>query len=284
MKGQTTIAQLLINNGANVNAQNKDGNTPLHKASEHGNTEVAKLLIENGANVNAQDKNGLTPLHVAIRYFTEIALLLINKGASLFAKTIKGLHPLDLAQGESTKILLQKVDVNTHDQDGHTPLHYASQKGLSDAAKNLIARGAAINAQDNYGRTPLHYASFYGREDIVNLLLAAGADRDLKDTMGKNAFDTARSQKHEKMFSPIQQKETTSAIVPASRVREQAPRHELEALSGVQEKRPRKETSLEEGENSVGALSSQPSPATHDEDLDSNISEKDRIKRYRTNN
>jgi len=56
----------LIDSGADVNAKNKDGDTPLHTATWKGNIEIVKLLIENGANLNIQDSNGKTPLHLML--------------------------------------------------------------------------------------------------------------------------------------------------------------------------------------------------------------------------
>jgi len=71
--GKDEIAKYLISKGADVNAKNDIGWTPLHQAAadtghaEHdaGKLEVAKILISNGANVNATDSRGLTPLNWA---------------------------------------------------------------------------------------------------------------------------------------------------------------------------------------------------------------------------
>ena len=57
-----------INKGANVNAPNNDGNTPLHFALLKGHAAAAKLLIKNDANVNATNNRGETPLHFTFKY------------------------------------------------------------------------------------------------------------------------------------------------------------------------------------------------------------------------
>jgi len=63
LKGHKEIAELLIANGADVDAKKaKDGVTPLHVAAASGHTEVVELLIANGADVNAQGVGGMTPL------------------------------------------------------------------------------------------------------------------------------------------------------------------------------------------------------------------------------
>ena len=79
--GQVEIAQALITAGADVNAQNNSGYTPLHRAT-NGNTEIAQALITAGADVNAKDEFGYTPLHwTAIYGYTETVRALITAGA-----------------------------------------------------------------------------------------------------------------------------------------------------------------------------------------------------------
>ena len=62
LNGKTEAAKLLIEKGADVNAQNRDGATPLHAAAFLGYPEMAKLLIEKGADINAQNHEGSTPI------------------------------------------------------------------------------------------------------------------------------------------------------------------------------------------------------------------------------
>jgi len=52
--------------GADVNAKDEYGNTPLHFAAWHGHREVIEVLIDKGANVNSKAGNGLTPLELAV--------------------------------------------------------------------------------------------------------------------------------------------------------------------------------------------------------------------------
>tara|TARA_B100001013_G_C24348103_1_gene339258 strand:- start:103 stop:423 length:321 start_codon:yes stop_codon:yes gene_type:complete len=74
------IAELLIAEGADVDADNLDGETPLHRAAFRGHEEIAELLIAKGADVNAKDELGWTPLHnAAYKCQKEVAELLILK-------------------------------------------------------------------------------------------------------------------------------------------------------------------------------------------------------------
>lgn len=97
------IAQILINNGAKINIKTKkSGVTSLHEATKGtGRGYVAKLLIKLGADVNAQDNNGNTPLHNTASGFTgittELIDLLIRNGADRNIKNNQGKTPFDVA-------------------------------------------------------------------------------------------------------------------------------------------------------------------------------------------
>ncbi|XP_033097862.1 E3 ubiquitin-protein ligase MIB2-like [Anneissia japonica] len=65
INGHTNVAKILIVQGnADVNTRNAKMGTPLHLAVEKGMTEMIELLVQKGANVNAQDEDGDTALHV----------------------------------------------------------------------------------------------------------------------------------------------------------------------------------------------------------------------------
>ncbi len=64
--GDKKIAALLIENGANVNAQSKDGSSPLHLAVENNEFGLAEFLISKNALINAQNLDGETPMHIAV--------------------------------------------------------------------------------------------------------------------------------------------------------------------------------------------------------------------------
>ena len=75
------ISELLINAGADVNIPDKQGTTPLHEASSRGPINMVKKLINNGANVNIQNEYGTTPLHKAAMHGQlEIVKLLLEHG------------------------------------------------------------------------------------------------------------------------------------------------------------------------------------------------------------
>jgi ankyrin repeat protein len=79
--GDPKVARLLIDNGANVEARNKKGRTALHIAAKHGrNKEILSVLLKAGGNLNATDRQGDTPLCHALGD-VEIHRYLLNMGA-----------------------------------------------------------------------------------------------------------------------------------------------------------------------------------------------------------
>ena len=89
-------AELLIANGADINAKDDTGGTPLFWAALEGNEEVAKLLIRQGADVNAAGRKGWTALHWAVAMAQKKSVeLLIGEGADVNAKDVIYGTPLD---------------------------------------------------------------------------------------------------------------------------------------------------------------------------------------------
>ncbi|PKK88779.1 MAG: hypothetical protein CVV64_17420 [Candidatus Wallbacteria bacterium HGW-Wallbacteria-1] len=72
------MISLLIENKANVNAKDLDGNIPAHYASKFGNIEILKLLCFSGSDINSLNENGVSPLYFAALYkqFKSVAFLL----------------------------------------------------------------------------------------------------------------------------------------------------------------------------------------------------------------
>jgi hypothetical protein len=105
--GNVAIMKKLIEKGGNVNCfipQSK--NTPLLLASNKGHFEMVKLLIENGANIDFQQKDGYTALYIAANNNEEkIVKYLVEKGANYHIKDYQGLSAQDRAEGGSYSII-----------------------------------------------------------------------------------------------------------------------------------------------------------------------------------
>lgn len=101
-KGYTIIGRILINAGADINATDHRGMTPLLLSCgkfSNGNKEIAEMLINKGANINVRDLLGFTPLLLSLTGgVSGVAELLIEKGADLNAVTKTGKNALSLAE------------------------------------------------------------------------------------------------------------------------------------------------------------------------------------------
>ena len=194
--------RVLISEGANVNAKDKNGRTPLMLASdpevikvlrdagakgpttaevvqaswklrtanyEDIKADYIRVLISEGADVNVRNSGGWTPLMFAAHYSRpEIAELLIEKGAELEARSDDGLSPLMLAAKESStleivQLLVEKgAELEARGPFGKTPLMFAVRSSKPKIVKLLIEKGADVNAVDERGDTPLMWAGEFG--------------------------------------------------------------------------------------------------------------------------
>ena len=116
--------------GADVNAPDEYGETPLQLAANWCNRPIMELLISEGADVDG-GAGGYTPLYITVSSGAiEDAKFLISKGA----------------------------DLNTRDKYQRTPLHLASFRGRLTFVELLISEGANVNARDQDGHSPLDLA------------------------------------------------------------------------------------------------------------------------------
>jgi len=200
--GHVDVARLLVERGADVSAQAKDGWTPLHLALYYNHVDVARLLVERGADVSAQDKDGWTPLHSASNSgHVDVARLLVERGAGVSAQDEDGQTPLHLAlyynHVDVARLLVERgADVSAQAKDGWTPLHSASSSDHVDVARLLVERGADVSAQDKDGWTPLHSALYYNHVDVARLLVERGADVSAQAKDGWTPLHSASNSGH----------------------------------------------------------------------------------------
>ncbi len=162
---------------------NQSGPTKsLQQAAIDGDVEQLKLHIAKGGNFNAVDPYGYTPLKRAIEgHHAEAAKLLIESGkVDLNTKDLEGKTPLIVAlnsgEREIAEALIAKgADIQAKDKNDVTPLNAALRMGQTEVATALIEKGADVNSADRTGQTPLTLAQQRGATDIVALLKQKGA-------------------------------------------------------------------------------------------------------------
>ena len=163
-RGDLAGVQAELDKGVDVNAKTNwgDGGTPLHWAAYDGHKEIVELLVAEGADVNAKDVDGLTPLYFAVfRDRNEIVELLIAHGADVDTEK-EASFLSNAALGGYTEIVERLIakgaDVNAKDGVGETPLLLAAWYGHKETVELLIAEGADVNAKGADGKTPLDSA------------------------------------------------------------------------------------------------------------------------------
>ena len=192
-------AEVLLQNGADIDTRAKDGLTPLHAAALANARETAEVLLQNGADINAKNEDGITPLHFAAGANAwETAEVLLQNEADINAKGKDGVTPLHYAAGENARetaeVLLQNgADIDTRAKDGLTPLHAAALANARETAEVLLQNGADINAKNEDGITPLHYAAGENARETAEVLLQNGADINAKNEDGWTLLHAAAS-------------------------------------------------------------------------------------------
>lgn len=183
-KSTSSMAELLVSLGADVNATAAHAERPLHRAARAGCVRTVQLLLSHGADVNAPGgRRDCTPIFFALDRPDVIQILCEQYGAN----------------------------VNARDSQGRTPLHQLCEQAKTQLRMQTMAivlnqGGIQVNAQCHQGRTPLHDLIIRDlgerrsskREDCLetlNIFLECGADPSVLDWNGRNVWQTAIDQK-----------------------------------------------------------------------------------------
>ncbi|MCL1875231.1 MAG: ankyrin repeat domain-containing protein [Synergistaceae bacterium] len=220
-----------IKGGANVNARDEYGRTPIMWAAEwNSNPEVITVLVNAGADVNTHDETEYLPLlsdtdegqsssssqqilrNTPLMYAAfanptpEVIMTLIKAGADVNVKNTEGYSPIMQAAQSLypnpeviTALINAGADVNAKNNDGITALMLAAMMDSNtEVMTTLIKAGADVNAQIKNGATALVFAVMLStpNPEAIITLLELGANPKLKNHYnGKIAIDIARENK-----------------------------------------------------------------------------------------
>jgi len=169
--------------------------TPLHLAAAWGKIEAMSLLLKAGANLNAQNIEGDFPLHSAVDSIRSIKFLL-EAGANINAKNYRGESALHKAANEGLEesalyLIHAGADVNLQDDEKNTALHYAVSNGNIAIVKALLNAKANISLENQRNKTPLWLAVENENVEIIHLLVEAGADVNKINSFNVSALQIA---------------------------------------------------------------------------------------------
>uniref|UniRef100_A0A8C4THF0 Ankyrin repeat domain 27 n=1 Tax=Erpetoichthys calabaricus TaxID=27687 RepID=A0A8C4THF0_ERPCA len=148
-------------------SRDNKGYTPLHIASVYGQSSLVDLLVSKGADINATDYHALTPLHLSCQKgYQSVTLLLLHYNADTNMQDNNGNTPLHLActygHEDCVKALVYynvfSCRLDIQNDKGDTPLHIAARWGYEGIIEVLLENGASMNIQNKAKDTPFQCA------------------------------------------------------------------------------------------------------------------------------
>ncbi|XP_008195018.3 rabankyrin-5 [Tribolium castaneum] len=187
LKNLTLVVDKLLEMGANPNLlTNELRQSALHYAVKNNALDCIEVFIvrDCGANFNARDINGETPISLALNEgFNGLVPVLIKGNADVNVRNGKDftlLHQAILKEDAKTALFLldNGADINAKTADSETPLQLAIHCRLGEVVDALCIRGVDMSAPDRLGNCPLWAALDSGQDDIASILVRHGADTD----------------------------------------------------------------------------------------------------------
>ena len=219
LKDNREIAQILLDNGADIDigALYDSKASPLEWAAFFGIKDMVVFLVESGADINARNAYGTTPLDAAFsdnpfisekdrKQFNENRSLIIaylsERGAE---SALPALPLLDSIDQENIDVVRAHMASGTNPDKtfippglpfaGASALHIAVLKDNSEIVQVLLDNGADIDikALDEFKGSPLEWAAFFGIKDMAVFLVESGADINSRNAYGTTPLDATSS-------------------------------------------------------------------------------------------
>ena len=218
-RGNAKFAETLLREDQEqLDMQDNEGNTSLIIAFKTGDSDLylVKLLIEEGADMNLQNKKGQNLLMIACdEQSVPCVEILIEKGVKTNLQDNEGLTALMIASKRGNKNIVEQLisegqaEVDLQDHQGRTALMHSvhfqeewhQQADIAAVSRLLIKSGANMDLQDNLGWSALMIACQNERVEVCSMLLDKGANLSLKNIERLTAFDIAMRSKNRDLIS-----------------------------------------------------------------------------------
>jgi uncharacterized protein len=189
-------ARSLLGKGANANSYDDDSDSVLMDAALYATADMMKLLLEQGSDPNASNRDGETPLMWSTNDINKVKILL-QCGADINRKAKSGNTALLIAsigygKYDIIKSLLDNgADAKALNNKKESALMRAALFGDTSTISLLLSKGLDINAQDDAGQTALINSILNVNRLITIQLLDRGADPDLVSGFSLTAVSAA---------------------------------------------------------------------------------------------
>ena len=203
------LAVKLLDNGASLEARDREGNRALARAARAGRAAMVQMFLARGAEIDARNIIGSTALYLAAEKDRAQAIdVLLKAGANINLPGRSGARPLAAAafngaEAAVTGLLANGAEVAAADITGKTALAYSAAAGWPGIVEKLLSAGADINQRQGNDTTVLAWAAGHpdnvGEEqalEVVRLLLARGARLEDADDRGRTALMAAAEAGH----------------------------------------------------------------------------------------
>lgn len=190
------ILQLLLDAGANVNAQNTFDETALFWAVKNQREDLVRTLLKHGADPQQSVRHGLTPLILAIMdRRLDLVTLLVEAGCDVQQPDARGSRPLSWAVISDDVAIAATLlshstlppNLSTKGAD-RSPLAWAVMKGNLEMVRLLLRHSTNTDQQQPDRRPPLIWAVIHHDIPVAELLLQSGALVEEEDGSGQTAL------------------------------------------------------------------------------------------------
>ena len=181
-RGDEAAIRQFAGDGHDIHRTDSGGNTALHCAAIHNRPEGLLPLVDAGANLNQQNRQGRTPLMEAVNAESDsMVALIVSHGADVRIRDDDGLTALHYAarvglRGAIPALADAGADPKTVEDDGKSPLMVALDHDHKTCAKDLVARGARVDLIDSEGNSVLMHAVPLNDPALIQWLIEQGAD------------------------------------------------------------------------------------------------------------
>lgn len=229
-QNDTELVKSLIATGANINAADEIGRTPLMLAVDSNRFQIAQQLLDAGANTNLVNSDGWSALHFTANLMhdashdsAKMVDMLIAHGALVDAQKNDGATTMILAiQNNKINVfhalLKAKTDLYLETNEGMTPLLEAAKLNRIDMVKSLIAVNAPLNSRNNEGYSALHFTVAdplnpdNDNVELANILIKAGIDINQQTVNGATALFLAVQNNRPQVFDLLLQNNADVSI------------------------------------------------------------------------